>query len=99
LFVEKYEDITEETLNEYISILKNSKLDYTKLNIDTWFDLIRKTKVENFYKLKIKETHMSCIIFKLQINLQKKLNSKLKILKYYFKKIKNINKFITKLIN
>ena len=99
LFVEKYEDITEETLNEYIRVLKNSKLDYTKLNIDTWFDLIRKTKVENFYKLKIKETYMSCIISKLQINLQKKLNSKLKIFKYYFKKIKNINKFITKLIN
>jgi hypothetical protein len=63
-------------------------LDYRKLNIDTWFDLIRKSQVENLYKLKIKETYMSNIIFKLQINLQKKLNSKLKIFKYYFKKIK-----------
>ena len=87
LFVDKYEDITQERLIKFIHSLKSSEIDYKKLSIDTWLDLICQIKVESSYNLKINESLFSNNILKIKINFHKKLSSKLKIYKYYSKQI------------
>ncbi|MDB3866620.1 hypothetical protein N9309_02565 [Acidimicrobiia bacterium] len=94
LFVDKYEDITQEGLIDFIYSLKSSDIDYKKLSIETWIDLISQIKVESSYKVKINENYISNKILKFKINIHKKLSSKLKIYKYY---LKQVNKKLKKI--
>lgn len=94
LFVDSYRDITEELLFEFIESLKSSEVDYTKLNTESWFDLINQKKEKNLNRILIKESKIYSIMFKINLNAKKNILSKLKLFRYYLKQFKKIPKKI-----
>ena len=73
---------------------KSSEVDYTKLNTESWFDLINQKKEKNLNRILIKESKIYSIMFKITLNAKKNILSKLKLFRYYLKQFKKIPKKI-----
>ena len=94
LKVDKFEDINLETLKQFEE--NNTYQDMKKIKIDYWIELIRSGNNEKIMNIEISEDKNKNLNFNRKKNVILKFESRLKVLRFYFRKIKKIFFSITK---
>ena len=97
LFVEDYKAINQDLLEQFIDELSEEKINYKKLDINSWINTIKSTMDTNNKEFHIRESLVSNLLFKLKFNLTKKSKSKLKVFLFYYKQLKKLPKKINSL--
>lgn len=94
LKVDKFEDINLETLKQFEE--NNTYQDMKKIKIDYWIELIRSGNNEKIMNIEISEDKNKNLNFNRKKNVTFKFESRLKVLRFYFRKIKKIFFFYNK---
>ncbi|MDB3983819.1 hypothetical protein N9437_03035 [Acidimicrobiia bacterium] len=94
LFIHDYDDITLEKLTNFYDEKKDTENIYEKLDINYWIDNIKNFKINSEQSEKVQETLLETKKFIFLHKTKSKFYSRLKKVKYYFRKIKKIKKLI-----
>ena len=94
LFIRDYSDITLEKLTNFYDENKDTENIYEKLDINYWIDKIKNFKINSDKSEKVQETLFETKKFIFLHKTKSKFYSKLKKVKYYFRKIMKIKKLI-----
>lgn len=92
LFVNDYEEVTEDLLTSFISKISKNLFSLEMLDISYWQKKINLSRVDRKDIVIVKEPLLFAIIFKVKFNLIKILKSKYKIFKFYTQQLKKIPK-------
>jgi len=91
LFVDDYDQISEELLLKYLENYKLNKFNLMKLNNSYWSELINSHKSDNYnYSLHIKASSIFSNIYTSRYKFKQLVNRYIKIFIYYLKKLKKL---------
>lgn len=91
LFVDDYDQISEELLLKYLENYKLDKFNLKKLNNSYWSELINSHKSDNHnYSLNIKASSIVSSIYIFRYKFKQLVNRYIKIIIYYLKKLKKL---------
>lgn len=90
LFVKDYKEINEKLLLEFLEQNNHNNYAYEKMFFQYWKDIIEKDKIISFESFELNTNKVIVKLLNFRFLIIDKLNSYLKIIKYYLRKIKNI---------
>lgn len=92
LIVDNFEDLSETHLNEFIKNTRNNKEDTVneKLKIDYWEKLIRDEELPVITEIRINNSNIINSLFNTFKRTKNYFESKIKIVKFYFRKLKKL---------
>ena len=88
LQVDKFENITEKMLNDFLNEKRTQNFD--KLKIEYWMKVIKDDNVTSKIKIQINEKKLTNLLFNLQKKLLHRFESKKKIIVFNLRKIRKL---------
>ncbi len=90
LFVDDYKEINKEHILKFVDQFNSDNYEYEKMFFKYWKNIIEMNKVDSRKSIELNTNHLVVNLLNLKNFINNKLNSYLKVAKYYLRKIKKV---------